>query len=192
MNVWKYTADVDHFCTLRLVDHRRDAHLLQSENLRIGKPLTPPFPTIEVQYETDWKELSPSQRMLARKGELARPDFPSLYGIEVILQEGALRALEPLIKDSVQIIPLECEDDRLYLIHVVDVVDCLDVERSDIKRFESGKLLRVRHYELKNLELLSGKGIFKMAGLPLAFLTDTFKALVEEHDLKGLVWNPLP
>jgi hypothetical protein len=192
MMIWKYTPDSDHFQSLSLVDHKEDGYLFHEDNFRLGKPFPEPLPTISVVYEKELKEMSPPQRRLARQGKLPRGEFPSLYGIEVIFTERALKVLLPLIQNSVQVIPLQCEEDDLYLIHVIDVLDCLDMEHSEIERLSDGSIFRILHYELKNLEALEGKGFFRMEGLPLEFVTDDFRALVEENDLQGLIWNPLP
>jgi len=192
MRIWEYTTDSDHYYTLTFVDYQRDKWIIDA-NLN-AEPIPEPFPPIAVRYETNWKDLSPSQRRLLRKGNLPKGDFPSLLGVEVIFSKKALEVLGPLIQNSVQVIPLQCEEDRLYLIHVIDVVDCLDLERSTVDYILGGPLIsHVVHYEFKNLERLEGKGIFKIHGIRVAtFVTDTFKALVETHNLRGLLWKPLP
>ncbi len=190
--IWKYTPDADHYYNLALIDYERDGWFLH-ETLRT-EPLPEPFPVITVRYETESKELSPLQRKLVRQGKLTRGDFPSFFAIGVVFSDKALQVLWPLIEDSVQVIPLQCEEGRFDLIHVSDVVDCLDLERSVVDYILGGDLIsHVEHYEFKDLELLEGKGIFTIQGLRAStFVTDAFKALVEENDLRGLLWEPLP
>ena len=90
-------------------------------------------------------------------------------------------------------IPLVCEKEKLYLINVIDAVDCLDQEKSTLRRLSNGGIMEVLHYEFKNTELWKGKGIIKLSGRPVdVFVTDAFKKLVEEHGLKGLIWKTLP
>jgi len=188
--IWKYIPDADHYYTLALKDYKRDGWIIH-ETIKT-EPFPEPFPTIQVCYETNPKDLSPSQRRLLRQGKLPKGDFPSFYAVGIVFSERAVRVLWPLIQSSVQIIPLEGEEDRLFLVHVLDVIDCLDLERS-VCIGSGGIITHVRHYEFKNLETLKGKGIFRIRGLRAsAFVTDTFKALVEEHDLKGLLWQLLP
>lgn len=190
--IWKYTPDADQYYNLTLIDYERDGWFLH-ENLRIDA-LPEPYPKLAVRYETESKELSSLQRRLARQGKLNKGDFPSFFAIGVIFSEKALQVLSPLIQNSIQVIPLQCEEGRFDLIHVSDVVDCLDLERSVVDYILGGDLIsHVEHYEFKDLELLEGKGIFTIQGLRAStFVTDAFKALVEEHDLRGLLWEPLP
>lgn len=192
--MWKYATDSDRYYALNLVDYRRDSWFFREGlNLRT-EPIPEPFPSIAVQYEKEWNNLSPLQRSLLRSGKLPKGDFPALSGIEVIFSARALQAVMPLIQQSVQIIRLQCEEDELYLIHVVDSIDCLDLRRSTVDYVLGGSLIsHVTHYEFKNLELLEGKGIFKIQGVRVStFVTDAFKALVEEYNLQGLLWKPLP
>ena len=190
--IWKYTPDADQYYNLTLIDYERDGWFLH-ENLRIDAP-PEPYPELAVRYETESKELSSLQRGLARQGKLNKGDFPSFFAIGVIFSERALQVLSPVIQNSVQVIPLQCEEGRLYLIHVTDVVDCLDLERSVVDYILGGNLIsHVEHYEFKDLELLEGKGIFTIQGLRAStFVTDAFKDLIEEHDLRGLLWETLP
>jgi hypothetical protein len=195
MKLWKYTPDSDHFQTLALIDQSRGSSLVGDENYRYGKPLPEPLPTISVAYETDLKELSPSQRRLARQGKLPKGDFPSLYGTEVIFSQRALEVLEPLVQGSVQIIPLHCEEDQLYLIHITTVVDCLDRKRSEIKWLSGheGEIVFQIRRNVFHGEGLIEKAIFKIPELfSSTFVSDRFKSIVEEHELQGLRWEPLP
>lgn len=196
MNLWKYTPDSDHFQTLRLGDYRKDSPvILSDENLKRGRPLPEPFPVVSVTYEKDSKDLSPSQRRLARKGKLPRGDFPSLFGAEVIFSKGALDVLEPLIRSRAQIMPLLCVEDQLYLIHVTDVVDCLDRSQSEIVWVtgQAGAMaIRITHHVFHDDKLI-GHSIFKVPELfTSTFVSDAFKKAVEEHNLQGLRWEPLP
>jgi len=191
--IWRYITDSDHYYTLTFVNYQSDKWIIDA-NLR-AEPIPEPFPPIAVRYETNWKDLSPSQRRLLRKGNLPKGDFPSLFGSEVIFSERAFQALWPLIQNSAQAIPLQCEDTQLYLIHVTNFVDCLDCSRSKIQwlsGFEGKIIFQVHHYEFHE-EKLIGQTIFKIPQLyTLTFVSGAFKAAVEEHGLEGLLWKTLP
>lgn len=195
MRNWMYIPDSDHHQTLALVDHERDGYLLHKDNFRLGKPIPEPLPTIPVVYEKELQELSKSQRKLARQGKLPRGDFPSLYGIEVIFSERALQMLWPLIQNSVQIVPLQCEEEKLYLIHTTNTIDVLDRAQSKIKwlpDYEEKIVFQVDHYVFHE-ERIGGETIFKVPEMfTSTFVSDTFRKAVEEHGLKGLLWKPLP
>jgi hypothetical protein len=195
MKIWKYTPDSDHFQSLALVDHKQDGYLFHEDNFKSGMPFPEPLPKISVMYEKEWKDLSPTQCKLAQQGQLPRGDFPSLYGTELIFSERALEFLSPLIQNSTQIIPLQSNEDQLYLIHVTNFVDCLDRNNSKIKwltGYENRIIFQVNHYEFHD-EKLRSQTIFKMPELfTSTFVSDTFKNAVEEHGLRGLQWMPLP
>jgi len=83
-----------------------------------------------------------------------------------------------------------------YLIHVMETIDCLDVERSKLKRFDEadgGWVMEIVRYALK-AELLVGKHIFKLTPETTGslLLDDTFRTAVEENGLTGLEFRPLP
>ena len=190
MNFWEYKKDSDHFFTLAFEDFERDKWLVYRD-LQPG-PIEP-LPEIGVRYLSESKDLYPSQRALLRKGKLPKGDFPNLYSAHIVLSEKALDALLPLIQSDVQVIPLFCEKEQLFLIHLTKHVDGLDLERSDIQWSIENKLIStVNHYVFYE-EKLKEANIFK---LPIhftwTFVSDAFKEAVEEHDLKGLLWKPLP
>jgi hypothetical protein len=106
MKFWKYQTDSDHYLTLALADFECEKWVL-SRDFQPG-PIPEPIPKITVQYETQSKDLSPSQHALLRKGKLPQADFPSLYGGQIVFSEKALDALWPLIQDDIQVIPLDC------------------------------------------------------------------------------------
>jgi hypothetical protein len=191
MEFWKYNTDSDHFFTLVLADFEHDKWILP----RDGQPGLIPVPTtpIHVRYETESKDLSPSQRALFRKGKLPKGDFPSLYGVHIVFNERAVDILLPLIQSEIQVIPLHCEDEPLFLIHLTKHVDGLDLEHSDIQWIIENKLISTVNRFMFHEEKLKDLNIFKVPILfSWTFASDAFKAAVEEHDLKGLLWKPLP
>ena len=110
-----------------------------------------------------------------------------------MFSEKALNALLPLIQSDVQVIPLQCEDERLFLIHVTRFIDGLDFEHSDIQWIIENKLISTVNHHVFHEEKLIDVNIFKVpVHFTWTFVSDTFKAAVEEHDLKGLLWKPLP
>ncbi len=191
MKFWEYKKDSDHFFTLALADFERDKWIL-SRDLQPG--LIPELiPPIHVRYETESKDLSPSQRALLRKGKLPKADFPSLYGALIVFNNKALDALWSLIQSDVQVIPLQCEEEQLFLIHLTRHVDGLDLERSDIQWSIENKMINtIKHYVFY-VEKLKDINIFRVPiYFPWVYVSDAFKEAVEEHDLKGLLWKPLP
>jgi hypothetical protein len=78
----------------------------------------------------------------------------------------------------------------LYLIHVMETIDCVDVDRSEYYRHPSGGMGRIARFYLKP-EKLEGKHIFKTppeSGHDL-LVDDVFREIVQQHGLTGLTFR---
>ncbi len=124
-------------------------------------------------------------------------DFPSLvnYNMIPVMSQRAWDALRPLIGYCCEALPIIHPSGKpYYIIHVMDTIDALDEERSELTRNRvTGRVNRIYRYALKP-ELLRGKHIFKLpreSGGEL-LVDGAFRAAVEEHGLKGLLFNPIP
>ncbi len=76
---------------------------------------------------------------------------------------------------------------QFYLIHVMETIDCVDLDRSELYRRPSGCVGRIERFSLKH-DNLEGKHIFKTpegSGLDL-LVDDVFREIVQQHGLKGL------
>jgi len=122
-------------------------------------------------------------------------DNPSLQPGIPVFSEKALRVLGDLIKDSAEVLPLKCRKGKYYAINVVDVLDCINYDNSEVKRFiSSGRIMRFIKYAFKP-ECVIGKYIFKIIDEPESrpFVSDEFRDRVISSGLIGfkfdLVWN---
>jgi hypothetical protein len=77
-------------------------------------------------------------------------DFPLLFGPVPVLSERAAGALGELIEKHGELLPLRCDEGRYYAVNVTRVVDALDESRSELKRFRSGRIMRVLRYEFRS------------------------------------------
>jgi len=80
-----------------------------------------------------------------------------------------------------------------YVINVTDLIDCLDYDNSEIKRFpSSGRVMRVIKYVFK-IEKLRNTTIFKLPEFPkaISYVTEEFKNVVEENNIKGFKFKEL-
>ena len=72
---------------------------------------------------------------------------PSSY----IMNEKAYKILYPYLKKHSQIFKINNNGTIFYVINVTDLIDCLDYDNSEIKRFpSSGRIMRVIKYVFKN------------------------------------------
>ena len=104
-----------------------------------------------------------------------------------VFNERALQVLHHLIRDSVQIFPLSHESQKFYMINVIEIVDCLDEELSEVRRYgPASRIIKPVFTE----QLAEGKHIFKVPQSPSAiFVSDRFKQEIESNVLKGLTWQ---
>lgn len=122
-------------------------------------------------------------------------DFPSLYRPTPVFSERAWGALSPLIKGSVEALPLiHPSGDRYFAINVLDVIDCLDLATTKLTRNDvTGRVSSIQAYHFRP-NLLRGKHMFKLPetkGLEV-LVSEEFKQAVENNGLKGLIFWKLP
>jgi hypothetical protein len=58
-------------------------------------------------------------------------------------------------------LPLACSDRSLWLLNVGTVVDALDLERSEVERFESGRIMDIEKHAFY-ADRLEGVDLFKL------------------------------
>lgn len=116
----------------------------------------------------------------------------SAYGVD---------ALFDLIKDDVELLPVDCDLGEYWVLHVMTVLDCIDLEHSAYTTYPStGNLMDISEYWLKD-DVMEGHNIF-MAKEPLGsryfetawpFVSDEYVKRVEERGITGyrftLVWD---
>lgn len=123
-------------------------------------------------------------------------DFPALSNRSKIpvFSQRAWDVLEPLIGYCSEALPIRYPTGQpFYIINVMDIIDCLDEERSEVKRYTDGGIMRVVSFCLKT-DLLHGKHIFKTplkSGADI-IVSDEFRRWVEENNLRGLRFRELP
>jgi len=124
-------------------------------------------------------------------GEKHKPlgDFAYLFGPSMSMKAKSI--LEPLVGNTVEFLPFETSIGPYYAINV-SWVDCLDIRHSDVKRFSSGRIMRVNKYSFFNAPML-GIHLFHVPELRASeyFVSNEFKKLVEANDLRGLIFSPV-
>jgi len=170
MKYYQYQCDSDFYRFLSLSKKHRykDLYILN------GNPLPPDWGPIEVIVE--------------KKKPLGNFLYFDTY-IPVV-DKVALNILLPLIKNFVEVKEVKHNNPKigqLYLIHVLNIVDCLDYEKSDIDYYDDGSIMGVWKYKLKKSKV--GKyPIFRIKDLLLndVFISEEVKNAIESSGLKGL------
>jgi hypothetical protein len=115
------------------------------------------------------------------------PDFELLVDIPVFTVD-AYEALRPVLDGRGEELGLNVTDkppDALAF-NVTRVIDALDEERSEIKRFSSGRVMRVVR-PVFVAERIAGETIFRVTTYPRTlYVTDAFLERAEALPLKGM------
>lgn len=123
-------------------------------------------------------------------------DFPSLsnfFRVPVVSRR-AWDILQPFLGHCCEALPIiDPTGNAKFIVHVLDTVDCLDLENSEVERFEDGGVMWVERYSLKT-HMVLGKHMFKLprrSGGEL-LVDEEFRRIVEANGLKGLKFKELP
>jgi len=150
-----------------------------------------------LEYEFDGRSLvaqwNPLPVRLLEKIE--KSDTPSLSGSVPVLNRKAINILYDLLEGSVELLPLISDIDEYYVLNVTKVIEAINHEKSEIKRFaSSGRIMRFVKYSFI-AEKLKETHIFKITDMPKAhvFVSDQFKDRALNNGLKGFefteVWE---
>lgn len=129
---------------------------------------------------------APATRIVGKKRPL--PDFLSWKLSAPVLSMRAVEALRPIVGTAAEFLPLiEIRNVPFFVMNVTLLVDCLDIERSDVtfRSDQPDRVLNVfRHVFLP--ERLPGSPIFKVVTDPgLVFVSRPFVEVVIAHRLSG-------
>ncbi len=130
-----------------------------------------------------WKKLK--VKFYEEDKDLKDGDAPG-FNIPVF-NEKALNALLPLIKDNVEILPLQLNNETLYGINVLSIVNALNYDLSEYKTFRDGKrVMAIKKYAFIE-EKIEKNNIFKLMDLPRGdvFVSEEFHDRVIDYHLEG-------
>jgi hypothetical protein len=127
-------------------------------------------------YEARWEE------------ETGRPipDFEMLTDVPVFTT-AAYEALRPVLDGRGEELPIEVTTPpEVVAFNVTRVIDALDEERSEVKRFSSGRVMRVARPAFIP-ERVAGETIFRITTYPRTiYVTDAFLEAADAIGLKGM------
>jgi hypothetical protein len=127
-----------------------------------------------------------------RGSKLLLPDYTQLGARHPVFSERARRLLEPHLEGCGRWIELGFDAAPYWLFFITNVVDALDVHRSEVNRFADGRAMRVVTYVF-NPEALQHQFLCTLSLLPGThrIVTDTFVDLVRQHRLTGFLFQRL-
>ena len=116
-------------------------------------------------------------------------DFNATF-INVISERGK-QHLSNFFNESGELLPVILNSERYYIHHVTKVLDALDLNKSEVERFSSGRLMRVIKYVLKE-NIVDNHDIFRLIGVKrLVFASERFVHAVKEGGLLGFKFVPV-
>lgn len=172
--IWEFIADSDNFDSVDFIN-KEDVKLF-IDHFK-GERFTGNWIPLNVKY-TDYRKKPHS-------------DFPSLTGTVPIFSERALQILFPLIEKDVEVLELNTPVQKLYLINVINKIDCLDREKSELFFFSNGAIKNIKNITFKE-EKIGNSHIFKMPEWRVrTYVSDVFKETVIKNNLVGIKWTEL-
>lgn len=114
-------------------------------------------------------------------------NMPGLY-YKPAWDKRAVEVLRPLVEGQVEILPLLSDDGEFFFINVINVLHCLDHERSTFYYARTdGRIVGVKDFVFQP-SCLDGQHIFRLAedNYAVVYVSDDFKHTVEANGLTGL------
>ena len=102
----------------------------------------------------------------------------------LVLRDEAVEVVGEILSPHGDLLPLRCDEARLVLFAAPIIEGALDLERSQLKRFDSGKIMRIIDYEFVP-EVVEGLEAFRIADMRVSDLFLS-QALVERLLATGL------
>lgn len=125
------------------------------------------------------------------------PDCDVAYfygGLQIVVNAKTKDLLQDYLGQDAEFLPVSYHRGQYWLLNALCVLNCLDYDHAKCSFFSDGRPIRVSEYAFVP-ESLKGHDIFRIEALPQAgpFVTDAFKRLIEENDVKGFsfkhVWK---
>jgi hypothetical protein len=109
---------------------------------------------------------------------------------------GALYVTQHFLQDKAEVLPLAHPERNFFAIHVTNAIDAIDYDRAVIKKLSTGLRLEFEKYAFVK-EKVERENIFRVyldeSLMWMVFVSDTFKKVVESHNLSGFkfieVWD---
>ena len=191
MRIYKVSGDLDNFdvCGLDKEACRESFNLGHLEDW-----------DLHIDFDGSSQEKDWWPRIMKRRNDKPLGDYVSiLSGDVMIMERKAINKLRPLM-GNVEILPLVCDFGDYLAINVMDVLECIDYEKSEFKLFKdeiwNGRphIMRFIKYEFIKGKT-EGYNIFKIIDAPKSriFVNETFVEAVEKNGITGfkfeLVWE---
>jgi hypothetical protein len=122
---------------------------------------------------------------------LEESDAPWLGSEALIFRPRAIEALEPLLSQDGELLPLPCAEADLH-VYNPRVVDALDESASQVARLKSGRIMVIERHVFRPARL-EGIHFFKIPNLPVSatFVSEEVVRRWRDAALRGLAFTDL-
>lgn len=111
------------------------------------------------------KSWKPFKIKRSRGKDIPLEIFLQLHLLHYMLNSKSKDIFECIFKDKVELLPVEY-DEPYYMINVINMLDALDMDKSEYKRLSSGRIFLCSKYVFKE-EVIGNNAIFKYLNFQL-------------------------
>lgn len=178
MRVWRLKPDLSEvYKSYQLVNIEKPFYTIFSQKSNDGIRFNGEYDNVEI-YQVDGMKDADQAKLWTG-------------GDTILTNERAKACLKSLLNGYVEFVPLKCKDRTLYMMHVVTVIEALDVENKSYGKSENGR--DVVKYDFIP-ERVEGVPIFKVklgnrVQSTEIFVSSEFKETVEQNHLTGFIFT---
>ncbi|WP_181739196.1 imm11 family protein [Thermoactinomyces mirandus] len=141
-----------------------------------------------------WKPIRLKESEIDKNKSNPLPDCLVILGDVPIFSERGKSQVESHLSDYGEFLPFISEFGSFYAFHLLEQINALDEEKSEVLRFKSsGRIKRITNYVFKP-DQIANRLLFKIPQHPtILFVTDEFVSLIHGSGLQGfdfeLLWG---
>lgn len=179
-HIWKVDNDINNYASVILDAESMYIHLYFE-----GKPIGDHWP---VQMTGTYYQINKAEKKIRPIGDVAYLS-PGMFACTTRCKNSDI-----FQQAHLEFLPLSVADTTIWAVNVLEILDCLDEEKSDLKRFtSSGRVQRINNYVFKSAMIHQAELIFKIpqkirTGI---YATDRFKDKVEQAGFTGLKFEKI-
>ena len=183
MTVYKILTDKENFRIFNL-----DLEELFSE---LGEDFDFNFPSMGVYVKDSWKTLKKGEFIQTPEypDAIETPDISEWQSGDLVLSDKAFSLLHKYLSDYGEFLPVQCNNDNYYIFNILNIMNVVDMNDSE-QDIDQGIYMGINKLSFKE-DLLADTLIFKTKfdNLTGVYCTDTFRDLIDELGLTGLLFT---
>ncbi len=147
-----------------------------------------------IEHGSTWRQIPMHLVHVDEGRKLSFSDAPWFGSDALIFRRSVIDKLGGLLNKYGELLPIECLEADLWFFNPTKVVDAMDEETSTLRRFSSGRIMRVTRYSFRP-EVVAGVDAFKIPNLHVSptFVSERVVQAWTSAGLRGLdfktVWS---